>query len=207
MKCTKCARPLPPDSQYCQYCGTALNPQTGSGTGGKPRGFLWCIALAAGILLAAAMVWGLSLRARNGELETRLAHMEEARNQLEIQLEEAREESSGLRFAADQYDSILSSLQNCDIGFSTANFRSYDSVIVVNRDDRDRKFTLVANWDQPGTVQVSYSGSTASVSFDEPSWEDKTTLTVHPRSVGATVVTFTNDVDSGRFKVLILVTE
>ena len=153
------------------------------------------------------MVWGLSLRARNGELETRLAQMEEARNQLEIQLEAAGEEASGLRFAAEQYDSILSALQNCDIGFSTANFRSYDSVIVVNRDDRDRKFTLVANWDQPGTVQVSYSGSTASVSFDEPSWEDKTTLTVHPRSVGATVVTFTNDVDSGRFKVLILVTE
>ena len=207
MKCTKCARPLPPDSQYCQYCGTALNPQTGNGTGGKPRGFLWCIALAVGILLAAALVWGLSLRARNGELEAHLAQAEEARNQLELQLEEAREEASGLRFAAEQYDSILSSLQNCDIGFSTANFRSYDSVIVVNRDDRDRKFTLVANWDQPGTVQVSYSGSTASVSFDEPSWEDKTTLTVHPRSVGATVVTFTNDVDSGRFKVLILVTE
>ena len=207
MKCTKCARPLPPDSQYCQYCGAALNQQTKAGCGWKPGLLPWCVVLAAGIALIAVLIWGLSLRARNVGLEARLAQTEEARNQLEIQLEESREEAAGLRFAADQYGSILGSLQNCDIGFSTANFRSYDSVIVVNRDDRDRKFTLVANWDQPGTVQVSYSGSTASVSFDEPSWEDKTTLTVHPRSVGATVVTFTNDVDSGRFKVLILVTE
>ena len=178
MKCSKCTSPLP-----------------------------WGIALAAGILLALVLVWALSLRARNTALEAQFSQLEETRNHLEAQLEDAREEATALRFGAEQYDHILRSLQSCDIGFSTANFRSYDSIIVVNQDDRDRKFTLVANWDQPGTVQVSYSGDTATVSFDEPSWEDKTTLTVHPRSVGATVVTFTNDVDSGRFKVLILVTE
>ena len=209
MKCVKCGSPLPSDSKICTYCGSAQ--ESGPKKEGTPRPKLrflpWCIALAAVILLGVVLLQGRSLRAQNTRLEAQVAELTRSGQDQQIRLEAMQQEASDLRFAARQYEHICRELQNCDIGFSSVRFRSYDSVILVDMDDRDRKFTLVANWDEPGTVQVAASSDAATVSFDESEWEENTTLTVHPRYPGATVLTFTNTVNSDRFKVLILVTE
>jgi hypothetical protein len=44
------------------------------------------------------------------------------------------------------------------------------------------------------------------VSFDSNSWHTSTKMTVSPRLEGINVVTFTNDVNSSAFKILIIVT-
>ena len=87
------------------------------------------------------------------------------------------------------------------------NFKSDESVIVVRKNEKDRKFTLTANWPSYGYVDVSYSSYAATVSFDKDSWSTSTKMTVNPHSVGATVVTFSNTVNSDTFKILIIVTD
>ena len=108
---------------------------------------------------------------------------------------------------AREYEHICRSLENSVIGFSSSNFRAYDSIILLNQSEKNRKTTLVAHWDEGGHVTASYSSSHATVSFDEETWDTSTTLTVHPHSPGATVVTFSNSVNAKQFKILIIVTE
>ena len=70
-----------------------------------------------------------------------------------------------------------------------------------------RSFTLTAHWSAGGTVETTYSGSSALVSFDEDSWYSSTGITITPMRKGITAVTFSNSVDSNTFKVLIIVTD
>lgn len=78
---------------------------------------------------------------------------------------------------------------------------------MVNINERNRKFTLTANWSTGGTVSVGYSGKAAAVFFDNDSWTTSTEMTIFPLQEGVTAVTFINDVDSKTFKVLIIVTK
>lgn len=114
---------------------------------------------------------------------------------------------SSLTKKAGYYDDICDELSSGDIGFAANNFKSDQSVIVVRKNEKNRKFTLTANWSSGGNVSVDYSSYAAYVEFDNESWYTSTTMTVVPQSVGVTVVTFTNDVTSDRFKVLIIVTD
>lgn len=114
---------------------------------------------------------------------------------------------SDLRYKVYNYDDICSSLKYGNIGFAAYNFKTDESVIVVRKNEKDRKFTLTANWPSSGYVEVSYSTYAATVSFDNESWSTSTTMTVNPRFVGATVVTFSNTVNSDEFKILIIVTD
>ena len=108
---------------------------------------------------------------------------------------------------AENYDDICSSMSGGNIGYASSNFKTSESIIVLRKSEVDRKFTLTANWSNGGNVSVSYSSFAASVSFDNHSWYTSTTMTIKPAFEGVTVVTFSNDVNSSTFKVLIIVTE
>ena len=77
---------------------------------------------------------------------------------------------------------------------------------MVDKSETNRKFTLTANWTNGGTVSVDYSGLSAFVSFDNDSWTTSTKMTIEPWREGVTAVTFSNNVDSKTFKVIIIVT-
>ena len=71
-----------------------------------------------------------------------------------------------------------------------------------------RKVTLTAHWYNGGTVSMSYSPyatRSVDVSFDKENWDTSTTLTITPKRVGVTTVTFSNDVDSHTFKMVVIV--
>lgn len=115
---------------------------------------------------------------------------------------------ASLKREAGYFDAICEELRSGNIGYASNNFKSSESVIVVNQKERDRKFTLTANWTSGGSVSVDYSRSNAAtVAFDNDSWETSTKMTVEPWRLGVTAVTFSNNVNSQTFKVLIIVTE
>ena len=116
-------------------------------------------------------------------------------------------EIANLGETCDLYDKIVKGMRGGNAGYASKNFFASDSVIVVSRNDKNCKFTLTANWPGGGSVDVSYSSLAASVSFDNNEWDTSTQMTVHPRMKGVTVVTFSNNVDSKTFKVLIIVTD
>lgn len=114
---------------------------------------------------------------------------------------------SSLRYKAEYFDIICKEVSSGNIGYATNNFKASESIIVVGKNEKNRKFTLTASWSGGGTVSVDYSSYSATVSFDSDSWLTSTKMTVVPWSGGVSAVTFSNDVDLKSFKVLIIVTD
>ena len=108
---------------------------------------------------------------------------------------------------SDHYNEIIRYAKNEDFGYAANNFRASTGVIVVDKDNDNTKFTLTANWSNGGTVEVDYSSAAAWVDFDKNEWTTSTTMTVIPNYEGVCVVTFSNNVDSKTFSVLIIVTD
>lgn len=122
-------------------------------------------------------------------------------------IDQQKTELSTLKNKSGYFDDIVSGMRDGNAGYAASNFFASDSVIVVSKSNSSYKFTLTANWSNSGAVNVDYSSLCAYVTPDNNKWHTSTKITVHPRKVGVTVVTFSNNVDSKTFKVLIIVTD
>ena len=142
----------------------------------------------------------------NSQATTIIQQMTELSNKTTT-INQQKAEISNLKKKGNYFDEIVNEMRYGNAGYAAYNFFASDSVIVVSKNDTNRKFTLTANWPNGGTVEVDYSSSAAWVSFDNNEWYTSTKMTVHPESKGVTVVTFSNTVDSNVFKVLIVVTD
>jgi hypothetical protein len=119
-----------------------------------------------------------------------------------------RSEISELEDKADYYDDICAFLHSGNIGYAADNFKASDSVVLVEKSDTSKKITLTAYWSSGGSVSTSNSSFlTAGIVFDNDSWSRTTTMTIKPYSEGLSIITFSNDVDSKTFKIMIIVTD
>ena len=139
-------------------------------------------------------------------LEKEVASQNRSINLKQKEIDSQKSKISSLEKKASYYDSIIRGMQFGNTGYASSNFFASDSVIVVSKNEENRKFKLTANWSNGGTVYVDYSSNAAVVSFDNDEWSTSTQMTVHPLSEGVTIVTFSNSVNSKTFKVLIIVT-
>lgn len=115
-------------------------------------------------------------------------------------------ENKKLKTKAEYFDDICSFSKSDSIGYSSSNFRSSESVIVVDKNTTNRKFTLTANWSGGGTVSATSSDySVASVDFDSNNWSTSTKMTIHPYKEGVAKITFSSNVNSKTFCVIIIV--
>lgn len=124
----------------------------------------------------------------------------------------ARQETTISRFEtkAAAYDDMIDALSDGNLGYAASNFNVSESVVVVRKNQTDRKVTLTAYWYDGGLVSLSYSPSfsrSATVSFDEETWDSTTKLSIIPNHEGVTTVTFSNDQDSKTFEMVIIVTD
>ena len=115
--------------------------------------------------------------------------------------------NESLKTKSGYFDTICNEFRYSNSGYAASNFRANQSVIVLSKSDKNKKFTLTANWTNGGTVTVKYSGYSATLSFDKNSWTTSTEMTVTPWSEGITIATFSNSVNSKTFKILIIVTK
>lgn len=126
-------------------------------------------------------------------------------------ISEHASEISKLTDRADFFDAICNFLSSGNVGYSSSNFRTDESIIVVKESETDRKFTLTANWEGGASVSYSYDSALsvrpATISFDSSSWKTSTTVSITPKYEGTVIVTFKNDVNSETFKILIIVTK
>ena len=159
-----------------------------------------------------------AIKAKNAQLNTKdetISNLEEKVKEKDKQITELKTkissfsgEQSKYQNEAKRYEELCKALDTTSLGYSSSNFKTSDGVIVVKKSQTNRKFKLTANWSNGGTVNVSYSGDRcAEVSFDNESWITSTTMTVIPKSEGITTVTFSNDVNSLTFKMVIVVTD
>ena len=120
-----------------------------------------------------------------------------------------RDQVANYEKKADMYDRLISALNKSSLGYASNNFHSSESVIIVSKNQKNRKFTLTANWSNGGSVTAhpqTFSPA-AEVSFDNDNWNTSTSMTVKPIHEGVTTVKFSNDVDNRTFDVVIVVTE
>lgn len=118
-----------------------------------------------------------------------------------------KEKVSSLEDDVRNYDAIVDAVKNGGLGYAAYNFQSSESIIVVGQSEKERKFTLTANWSNGGTVSVDYGtySPAAYVRFDQDTWTTSTTMTIKPNHIGVTIVTFSNDVNTQTFDVIIIV--
>ena len=145
--------------------------------------------------------------ARVAELSETIAELDSQIDKKNSEITKLKDKASSLENDAKKYDLIVDAVRSRSIGYSTNNFQSSESIIVVDRKEINRKFTLIAYWSNGGSVSVDYNTSSpaAYVDFDQESWDKSTLMTVQPKHSGVTIVTFSNDVNSKTFDVIIIV--
>lgn len=152
----------------------------------------------------------LDINEKDNKLTKQLEEIENQKIKIS-ELEELEYEYEYYKGIADDYDRLCQTIVNNEnLGYATNNFHSNESVIVIHENEFNRKFSLTANWNSGGNVSVGYYPiilPSATVSFDNDSWFTSTEMTINPKHTGVTKVTFSNDVDSNTFDIVIIVIE
>lgn len=105
----------------------------------------------------------------------------------------------------DAGNKLLQALNGSNTGYAADNFKIDRNIILVNK-GTTTKLNLTAYWYTGGNVKISYSpAGIADISFDNNSWGTTTSLTVKGVKAGITKATFTNDQDSNKFNIMIIV--
>ncbi len=193
--------------RFCKFCGGQIDTQTkkciGCGKqyfkGIKVNKFL-IIVLTLSILILTSVILNIVQFIKADELTETIASQNSTissqKNKIDL-----LDEKSGY------YDTISKELSYGNVGYASNNFRVSEGIILVDKNEKSRKFTLTTSWGGGGNISVSYSGYSAKVSFDNDSRNNSTKMTVEPRYEGVTVVKFSNDVNSQTFKMIIIVTD
>ena len=192
-------------TKFCKLCGGQIDDHTkkcsGCGKqyfkGIKFNKFLMTIIVLSAIILISAIiniVQFIEIENLTDKVESQISTISSQKSRIDI-----------LDKKSSYYDTICRELSYGNLGYASNNFRVSESVILVDKNEKDRKFTLTTSWSGSGKVSVSYSGYSAKVSFDNESWNNSTKMTVEPKMEGITVVKFSNDVNSQTFKMIIIV--
>lgn len=203
-------------SSFCKKCGSAIDPNTKKCSGCGKQYFnakktvpitLLSVLLVASIGLNVMQYFqGKEAVETVATQTTKIEKLEKEVSTQKSTISSQKTKIASLEKKGDYFDTLCKELSTGNIGYAASNFKSSESVIIVDKNETNRKFTLTANWTNGGTVSVDYSGSAAWVDFDTNSWTTSTKMTIEPWQEGVTAVTFSNDVDSRTFKVIIIVT-
>ena len=232
MNCPKCCNSIPEDSEYCQYCGCPINiiehhnqahsPESSfndnkkstrfckicgspidstthicSGCGKKY--FHFGRSMVVSTILLVLLLTSVSLNL------IQYHDMSTFKAQTAISESKAADELAEYKKKAGYIDAIFKESASGNLGYASNCFYVSEGVIIVKQDTANREFTLRTGWDRPATIDVDYSSDAASVEFNSDEWDTFTKLTVVPKRVGITVVTFSTDITPVTIKTIIIV--
>ena len=143
-------------------------------------------------------------------LEDRIEDLEGQLAEMEAALEESGASAEELAaFYEDVVDLFYTYDRPFDPAYASENFYADGPICVLSMSDTEGREMLVTS--NPGQAHsLNYEvddGSIADVVPDSDTFETAISLTVVPKAVGHTLVTFTNDVNDEVVQVLIVVTE
>lgn len=147
------------------------------------------------------------LKNQNTTLNDEITQKDDRLSSDKSEIIKLKNEISSLEDTAELYREIVNVVKYRNLGYAAENFNTYESIVVVNKHEQNKKITLTAYWTNGGTVSVNYDTyyPATSVSFDQHNWTTSTKMTVQPNYSGITVVTFSNDVNNQTFDVIIIV--
>ena len=201
--CKKCGSVIDPNTKKCSGCGK----QYFNGKKTVPIVLLSVLLIGSIGLHVMQYLQGQEASETVAAQTTQIEELEKEVSTQKSTISSQKSQIADLEEKGGYFDTICKELSTGNIGYAASNFKASESVIVVDKNETNRKFTLTANWTNGGTVSTDYSGYSAWVNFDNDSWTTSTKMTIEPWQEGVTAVTFSNDVDSKTFKILIIVTE
>lgn len=211
--CKNCGAKYPEDSAFCPYCGTNTKSANESvvtpkveicekATDGKRKLHITnknLLPIILGVLLLTSL--GINLyqhthvQSLTSEIESQNAIITGKDTKLNI-----------LTKKADNYDALRDAISAGNLGYAASNFHASDSIIIMNAFDSAKKITLTANWPNGGTVDYKYSNlGVCDLALDNDNWTTSTSMSLTPLSKGVTTITFTNNVDSNSFNIVVMV--
>lgn len=174
------------------------------------------IAIALGsLILLAAIAFGVWMMLQKNAAEDKLAKNESELTDTRNELDSAKEDSeyyAELEEYADSFEEIADFARQSNCGYASELFHVNQGIIILDPDDTRKTITLTAAFDDAVEISVDIYGYGADLNFSEDSWSgDTTTLYVdrdaddmEEGEVGITTVTFTNDLNSQTFDILII---
>lgn len=203
--CKRCGGLIDKEKKKCQGCGK----QYFRAKRVFPVAALTALCLILMALNIVQYIYGVNSKTHIESLQSTITARDNRIKQMEkttSDLQRKNAAAEGLQWKADAFDEISSAVQFGKLGYASNRFHASESVIIVSTAQENRKFTLTANWPNGGTVSVDYSSFAATVDFDKDSWTTSTPMTITPHRAGVTTVTFSNDVNSETFQIVIVVT-
>lgn len=230
MFCKYCGKEAKEESKFCSFCGKDLlgesiaesvtivpisenglssgqpKPQQKvKGNGGLKAALIILIILA--LLLAGGNYYQYSVNATKIiEKDNEISELTEKYTNTNKRLQEKEKLVKQYQDDSFNYSEIVNAASRNSIGYAASNFHASTGIIVMDKSQGTEKFTLTANWSNGGTVDYSNSNLfVAGLSFDKDSWTTSTSMTVTALGKGITTFTFTNNVDSKKFDVIVIV--
>ena len=208
MLCKYCGAQIPDDSVFCPICGEKnldTEPKETKSKKGLPA---WTIVVM--IVLAISTIGFAAFGIYEFNLyNSSVPALTDSLNKANNQIENYKEEINELSPKADIYDNIKKAAgYSSQYGYGSKYFKVDQGIVVLRKSSGTKEITFTGNYNVHLTVTRQLSGNSASVEFSESSWTGTTTkLKITPKKAGVTVATFSNNVDSTTFKVLIIVTD
>lgn len=110
---------------------------------------------------------------------------------------------------ADAFDLICNELRDQNVGYGSSYYYAGTGILIMDKWNSDQ-FFVIADWDSAVTVSLKESTGVVDAKWGDDWYGDNDTIDVYVTSTGVTgvdIITFTNDVDSKTFKVLVIVTD
>lgn len=206
IKCPKCQIEIPNDSDFCQYCGSALigdiavEEDSYASIKGKTHKHNKILVI---LLAVLNVVFAGLLIVQNMENEKLLKEIDV----LTTNTTKLQNDKNELMRNVNYYNKITSAARYDSIGYAKYNFHCDTGLVIMNSTEITKKVTLTAYWSEGGTVETSNSDyNVAEVDFDKDSWTRSTQLTITRHSKGVAIIEFSNDVDDSRFSLIVIAT-
>lgn len=223
-------------TEHCRACGADIDPRTKKCTAcGKPSSRVQPAALAlaaVSVLLVCSLAANLvqygsaakirqeleqqlessnaAIAARESDLlqlKNQLKSTEASRERFKALYEHAKTDLEEAQKDVHYFDLIHRFLTGSNAGYASDQFYASKSVLILSLTGEAQSFSLTTGFSGNGKYSLRTSNNSASVSFTEDSWHGSTTIRVAPRSTGATFITFSNNLNSQTFRVLVIVTD
>ncbi len=199
--CVFCGKPIPPSIKKCPFCGIR-----------RPKKYLVPVLLLS-ISVAVLCVMSIYLLLNNSSLKNQVSRLEanislkaKTISKLEKTIDDLEDDLSLAKKKSGYYDDICSALRYGNIGASSYQFKSNESVIIVRKNEINRFFTLTTAFGYHVTVNLKCSSNVADVHFEKSEWYSTVNVIIEPLREGICVVTFSNNQNAESFKVIIIVT-
>ena len=144
------------------------------------------------------------LQAQITAKDSKISDLESKNSSLESKNRTLQGQVDSNKTKANLYDKIVEAGRSGKFRYAASHFHSSTGLVVLSAGST-KQFTLTANWSSGGTVSWTGGNSNAYVTIDDESWYTYTTATVHGTSKGIAKITFTNNIDSYEFSVLVIV--